>query len=107
MAFCFLSVTVEFPLFSLEIFLEKGSIVLNGLRTKSGNYGDEILTIKPNSENESALNYSEERFEEKTELVSHQLPEDVGVHCPCSVPVDLWVDIVRGRCAATAVAEHS
>ena len=51
-------------IFSLEIFLEKGSIVLNGLRTKSGNYGDEILTIKPNSENESALNYSEERFEE-------------------------------------------
>ena len=51
-------------IFSLEIFLEKGSIVLNGLRTKSGNYGDEILTIKPNSENELALNYSEERFEE-------------------------------------------
>ena len=34
-------------LFSLEIFLEKGSIVLNGLRTSSGNYGDEILTIHP------------------------------------------------------------
>ena len=34
-------------LFSLEIFLEKGSIVLNGLRTSSGNYGNEVLTIHP------------------------------------------------------------
>ena len=32
-------------LFSLEIFLEKGDIILNGLRTNSGSYGDEILTI--------------------------------------------------------------
>ena len=32
-------------LFSLEIFLENGDIVLNGLRTKSGNYGKEVLTI--------------------------------------------------------------
>ena len=35
-------------LFSLEIFLEKGSMILNGLRTNSGRYGEEILTIKPN-----------------------------------------------------------
>ena len=34
-------------LFSLEIFLEKGSVILNGLRTKSGSYGEETLTICP------------------------------------------------------------
>lgn len=49
-------------LFSLEIFLENGSIVLNGLRTKSGNYGDEVLTIKPNSLNEKKISFTEERF---------------------------------------------
>lgn len=32
-------------LFSLEVFLEKGSIVLNGLRTPSGNYGSEHLSV--------------------------------------------------------------
>lgn len=51
-------------LFSLEIFLEKGSIVLNGLKTKSGNYGDEILTIKPNFQAEKDVNYIEQRFPE-------------------------------------------
>ena len=56
-------------LFSLEVFLEKGSIVLNGIRTKSGNYGDEILTIKPNSLNEKKISFIEERF---TENISWQ-----------------------------------
>lgn len=51
-------------LFSLEIFLEKGSIVLNGLRTKSGRYGEEILTIKPNTENEMLMDITEEKFAE-------------------------------------------
>ncbi len=44
--------------------MEKGSIILNGLRTNSGNYGDEILTIKPNSLNEKKINFTEERFPE-------------------------------------------
>ena len=35
-------------LFSLEIFLEQGYLVLNGLKTSSGTYGDEILTIAKN-----------------------------------------------------------
>ena len=35
-------------LFSLEIFLEKGCLILNGLKTSSGAYGDEILTIRTN-----------------------------------------------------------
>tara|TARA_Y100000588_G_C14266246_1_gene930025 strand:- start:3332 stop:4318 length:987 start_codon:yes stop_codon:yes gene_type:complete len=35
-------------LFSLEVFLEHGYFVLNGLKTSSGTYGDEILTIAKN-----------------------------------------------------------
>lgn len=32
-------------LFSLEVFLEEGSLILNGLRTSSGSYGEERLSI--------------------------------------------------------------
>lgn len=35
-------------LFSLEIFLEQGYIVINGLLTSSGTYGDEAMTIAKN-----------------------------------------------------------
>jgi 1,5-anhydro-D-fructose reductase (1,5-anhydro-D-mannitol-forming) len=35
-------------LFSLEVFLEKGYLVLNGLKTSSGTYGDEVLSIAKN-----------------------------------------------------------
>lgn len=35
-------------LFSLEVFLERGALVLNGLKTSSGAYGDEDLAIKRN-----------------------------------------------------------
>ena len=35
-------------LFSFELFFEKGSLILNGLKTSSGSYGDEQLTIIEN-----------------------------------------------------------
>ena len=35
-------------LFSLEIFLEGGALILNGLKTSSGAYGDEVLTVRRN-----------------------------------------------------------
>ena len=35
-------------LFSLEIFLERGYMTLNGLKTSSGAYGEEVLTIANN-----------------------------------------------------------
>ena len=35
-------------LFSLEVFLEKGYLVLNGLKTASGSYGKEVLSIAQN-----------------------------------------------------------
>ena len=50
-------------MFSLEIFLEKGSLILNGLKTNSGNYGDEILTIKPNENHQDIMDISELHYE--------------------------------------------
>ena len=46
-------------IFSLEIFLENGSLILNGLKTSSGAYGDEVLTIKYNN-TDSAHNKEEQ-----------------------------------------------
>ncbi len=47
-------------LFSLEVFLEGGALVLNGLKTSSGAYGDEDLAIKRNTSGGSFSN--EERI---------------------------------------------
>jgi predicted dehydrogenase len=49
-------------LFSLEVFLEKGSLILNGLKTSSGAYGDEDLAIKRNAEKGLGTYRSEERM---------------------------------------------
>jgi predicted dehydrogenase len=35
-------------LFSLEVFMERGYMVLNGLKTQSGSYGDEVLSVAKN-----------------------------------------------------------
>lgn len=45
-------------LFSLEIFLERGHFVLNGLKTSSGMYGDEELSV---AKNDQAGAHSEEQ----------------------------------------------
>ena len=42
----------------MKSFLSKGSLILNGLKTSSGNYGDEILTVRP--ENGGEYNESAE-----------------------------------------------
>lgn len=47
-------------LFSLEIFLEKGYLVLNGLKTSSNTYGDEILTIAKNRSTAPAATWEDE-----------------------------------------------
>ena len=47
-------------LFSLEIFLEKGYLVLNGLKTSSGTYGDEILSIAKNRSVSPAATWKDE-----------------------------------------------
>ena len=47
-------------LFSLEVFLEKGYLVLNGLKTSSGTYGDEILSIAKNRTAAPAATWEDE-----------------------------------------------
>ncbi|MGF1448123.1 MAG: Gfo/Idh/MocA family protein [Opitutales bacterium] len=44
-------------LFSLEIFLERGHIVLNGLKTSSNSYGDEVLTMERNQASSPAVEW--------------------------------------------------
>jgi len=47
-------------LFSLEVFLEKGYLVLNGLKTSSNTYGNEILTIAKNRSAAPAATWEDE-----------------------------------------------
>ncbi len=50
-------------LFSLEVFMERGYMVLNGLKTGSGTYGEEILTVARNRSKAPAATWEdEERF---------------------------------------------
>ena len=49
-------------LFSLEIFLQKGSLILNGLKTSSGVYGDEELAIKYNESGDKSGNIGHEEI---------------------------------------------
>jgi 1,5-anhydro-D-fructose reductase (1,5-anhydro-D-mannitol-forming) len=53
-------------LFSLEIFLEKGALILNGLKTSSGSYGDEDLAIKRNR-----TDFSKGIFDSEDRIVFH------------------------------------
>ena len=47
-------------LFSLEVFLEKGYMVLNGLKTSSGTYGEEVLSIAKNRTTSPAATWEDE-----------------------------------------------
>ena len=47
-------------LFSIEIFLEKGYIVLNGLKTSSNSYGSEKLTYVKRKKNSPATTWKNE-----------------------------------------------
>jgi 1,5-anhydro-D-fructose reductase (1,5-anhydro-D-mannitol-forming) len=47
-------------LFSLEVFLERGYMVLNGLKTQSGTYGDEVLTVAKNRTTAPAATWQDE-----------------------------------------------
>lgn len=49
-------------LFSLEVFLERGAMILNGLKTSSGAYGDEDLAIKRNSNDQQGSFSGEEHL---------------------------------------------
>lgn len=47
-------------LFSLEVFLSRGYLVLNGLRTSSRTYGDEVLSIAKNRTTAPAATWEDE-----------------------------------------------
>lgn len=47
-------------LFSLEVFLSKGYLVLNGLKTSSGTYGEEVLSIAQNRTTAPAATWGDE-----------------------------------------------
>jgi 1,5-anhydro-D-fructose reductase (1,5-anhydro-D-mannitol-forming) len=47
-------------LFSLEVFLEKGYMVINGLKTSSGTYGNEVLSIAKNRSAAPAATWQDE-----------------------------------------------
>jgi len=53
-------------LFSLEVFLEGGALVLNGLKTSSGAYGDEDLAIKRNTKD-----VEQGRFDSEEHVIYH------------------------------------
>lgn len=48
-------------LFSLEVFLERGHIVLNGLKTQSGTYGEEELSVARNRATAPAVAWGDEK----------------------------------------------
>ena len=81
-------------LFSLEVFLESGYMVLNGLKTSSGTYGEEELTIAKNRTTAPAATWDdEERFHFETdnswkyeaehfvECISNNTPVSIGNSC--------------------------
>lgn len=47
-------------LFSLEVFLERGYMVVNGLKTSSGTYGEEVLSIAKNRSTAPAATWDDE-----------------------------------------------
>jgi len=47
-------------LFSLEIFLEKGYITINGLKTSSNTYGDEVMSVIKNRTSPPAAMWTDE-----------------------------------------------
>jgi predicted dehydrogenase len=49
-------------LFSLEVFCEQGALILNGLKTSSGAYGDEDLAIKRNASDQHGTFSGEEHL---------------------------------------------
>lgn len=48
-------------LFSLEVFLERGYMTLNGLKTSSGTYGEEVLTVAQNRSVAPAATWDDEQ----------------------------------------------
>lgn len=63
-------------LFSLEVFLERGYMVLNGIKTQSGSYGDEILSVAKNRSTAPAATWQDE--EKIIYHVDHSWDEEIA-----------------------------
>ena len=68
-------------LFSLEVFLEKGYMVLNGLKTSSGTYGEEMLTIAKNRSTAPAATWEDEERMTYHTNASWRSEIDHFIHC--------------------------
>jgi predicted dehydrogenase len=77
-------------LFSLEIFMEKGYMVLNGLITSSGSYGEEMLTI---AKNRSAAPAATWRDEVKTQYLNNNSWRYEMEHFLNAIKTDMPVSI--------------
>jgi predicted dehydrogenase len=75
-------------LFSLEVFLSKGYMTLNGLRTSSKTYGDEVLSIAKNRttapaatwEDEEKMTYHEDKsWRSEVEMFFDAIEQDKDV----------------------------
>lgn len=68
-------------LFSLEVFLEGGSLVLNGLKTTSGAYGDEKLSIRSNKvqEEEHQVFHTDESWDSELEEFLLSIEQDTKI----------------------------
>lgn len=77
-------------LFSLEVFLEKGYLVLNGLKTSSGTYGKEELTIAKNRSKAPAASWENE---EKITYETDDSWYEEATHCTESILKDSPIGI--------------
>jgi len=68
-------------LFSLEIFLERGYITINGLKTSSNSYGDEAMSIAKNRSQPPAAVWSEE--EEKVFHTDRSWDRELSIFVDC------------------------
>lgn len=68
-------------LFSFEIFLEKGHIIINGLLTTSGTYGQEQLTLAKNYAKGPAVSWNKE--EKRTYNINTSWENEIKVFLKC------------------------
>ncbi|MCW5559977.1 MAG: gfo/Idh/MocA family oxidoreductase, partial [Verrucomicrobiae bacterium] len=68
-------------LFSFEVFLERGHMVLNGLKTQSGSYGDEVLSVSKNRSVSPAAVWEDE--EKVTYHVDHSWRDETEYFLDC------------------------
>jgi predicted dehydrogenase len=68
-------------LFSFEIFLEKGHIIVNGLLTSSGTYGQEQLTVAKNYARKPAVSWNKD--ETRTYNIDTSWENEIKVFLKC------------------------